>query len=85
MCIFNSQSIRGIFFPPLLLQTQRKQYKILKEQLLCKDIMSVHGSAAACASVTQENVILPNQIHCAIRVEKALVWKGLWADVCLNE
>lgn len=47
--------------------------------------MSVHGAAAACASVTQENVILPNQIHCAIRVEKALVWKGLWADVCLNE
>lgn len=59
-------------FFSLLLQGQRKLYKILKKQLLCKDIMSVHGTAAAWASVTQENVILPSQIPRAVRVEKAL-------------
>lgn len=63
---------QNIFFY-LLLQGQRKLYKILNEQLLCKNIVSVHGTAAARASVTQENVILPNQIPCGIRVEKALV------------
>lgn len=78
---FKEQNI----FLSLLLQGQIKLYKILNEQLLCKDIISVHGTAAARASVTQENVILPNQIPCAIRVEKALVQKGLWADVRLNE